>query len=100
MTGYVDWGESASLGTATRTLSGVSMDLQAVLSEIDSWPIEDRIRLVQEVWDRLGDRGHGSELPEPMKQEIDRRLAAHAANPLAAIPWEQVEADALARLRR
>jgi putative addiction module component (TIGR02574 family) len=35
-----------------------------------------------------------------MKAEIDRRLAAHAANPDAAIPWEQVEAEALIRLRR
>jgi putative addiction module component (TIGR02574 family) len=35
-----------------------------------------------------------------MKAEIDRRLAAHAADPTAAIPWERVEAEALARLRR
>jgi putative addiction module component (TIGR02574 family) len=28
-----------------------------------------------------------------MKAEIDRRLATHAANPDAAIPWEQVEAQ-------
>jgi len=32
--------------------------------------------------------------------EIDRRLAAHNSNPNAAVPWKQVEADALARLRR
>ena len=39
-------------------------------------------------------------LTEAQRQEIDRRLAAHRANPQAAIPWEQVEAEALARLRR
>jgi putative addiction module component (TIGR02574 family) len=76
------------------------MDLQTVLSEVNSWPIEDRIRLAQEIWDRLGDQGHQSELSEATKAEVDRRLAGHAANPGAAIPWEQVEADALARLRR
>ena len=38
------------------------------------------------------------ELTEAQKAEIDRRLAAHRANPQAAIPWEQVEAEALARL--
>lgn len=76
------------------------MDLQAIPTEIDSWSIEDRSRLVQEVWDRLADQGHGPELSDAMKSEIDRRLAAHAANPGAAIPREQVEAEALSRLRR
>jgi putative addiction module component (TIGR02574 family) len=76
------------------------MDLNTILIEVDSWPVEDRIRLVQEVWDRLADQGHPLELSETVKNEIDQRLAAHAANPNAAIPWEQVEADALARLRR
>lgn len=76
------------------------MDLQFVLTEIDSWPIEDRIRLVQEAWDRIVDEGHEPELSDQMKAEIDRRLAAHAANPEAAIPWEQVKAEALARFRR
>lgn len=74
------------------------MNLESVLTEVDTWPIEDRIRLVQEVWDRLAGQGHEPELSDAMKAEIDRRLAAHAANPDAAIPWEQVEAEALARL--
>jgi putative addiction module component (TIGR02574 family) len=76
------------------------MSFQDVLAEVDSWPIEDRIRLVQEVWDRLADQGHEPELSDAMKAEIDRWLATHAANPDAAIPWEQVEAETLARLRR
>ena len=76
------------------------MDLRTVLTEVDSWPIEDRIRLVQEVWDRISDQGHEPRLSDEMKAEIDRRLAAHAVNPDAAIAWEQVEAEALARLRR
>ena len=76
------------------------MNLQTVLTEVDSWPVEDRIWLVQEIWDRLADQGHELELSDTMKAEIDGRLAAHAANPEAAIPWEQVEAEALARLRR
>ncbi len=76
------------------------MDYQSVLDEVESWPIDDRLRLVQDVWDRLAAGGQEPELSDEMKTEIDRRLAAHAANPEAAIPWEQVEAEALARLRR
>jgi putative addiction module component (TIGR02574 family) len=76
------------------------MDLKTVLTEVDSWPVEDRVSLVQEVWDRLVDQGHQPELTDDMKAELDRRLAAHRANPEAAIEWEHVEAEALARLRR
>jgi putative addiction module component (TIGR02574 family) len=76
------------------------MDLQTVLTEVESWPIEDRIQLVQEVWDRLVDQGNEPVFSDELKAELDRRLAAHRANPGAAVPWEQVEAEALARLRR
>jgi putative addiction module component (TIGR02574 family) len=76
------------------------MDLQTVLTEVESWPIEDRIQLVQEVWDRLVDQGNEPAFSDELKAELDRRLAAHRANPGAAVPWEQVEAEALARLRR
>jgi putative addiction module component (TIGR02574 family) len=76
------------------------MDYQSVLSEVESWPIDDRIRLVHDLWDRLVDQGHEPELTDELRVELDRRLAAHRADPQAAIPWEQVEAEALARLRR
>ena len=33
------------------------LDLPTVLREVDSWPVNDRIRLVQEVWDRLVEGG-------------------------------------------
>ena len=31
------------------------MDLPSVLREVDAWPAEDRVLLVQELWDRLVD---------------------------------------------
>jgi putative addiction module component (TIGR02574 family) len=67
---------------------------------IDQWSIEDRLALVQEIWDSLANEVEGAPLTESQRQEVDRRLAAHRANPGAAIPWEQVEAEALARLRK
>ena len=76
------------------------MDLETVLAEVRSWPVEDRIRLMEEIREGLADEGHEPELSDELKAELDRRLAAHLANPDAAIPWEQVEAEALARLRR
>jgi putative addiction module component (TIGR02574 family) len=76
------------------------VDLIAVLHEVGSWPVDDRIRLVQEVWDRLVDQGSEPELTESQAAELDRRLAAYAASPGDVVPWEEVKAQALARARR
>ena len=67
---------------------------------IDRLSPEDRVALAQEIWDSISDENDLPPLDETQRREIDRRLEAHAANPNAAIPWEQVEAEALARLRQ
>jgi putative addiction module component (TIGR02574 family) len=67
---------------------------------LDRLSVEERIALVQDLWDSIAAEVERSPLTEAQRQEVDRRLAAHRANPQAAIPWEQVEAEALARLRR
>ena len=66
---------------------------------IESLSAQDRIALVQEIWDSIVPDNALPPLDDAQKKEIDRRLAAHEANPSAAIPWEQVEAEALNRLR-
>lgn len=67
---------------------------------IDQLGAQERLALVHEIWDSLAADLERAPLTEEQRQEVDRRLAAHRANPRAAIPWEQVEAEALARLRR
>lgn len=67
---------------------------------IDQLTIAEKIDLVQAIWDCIADEVERLPLTEGQRLEVDRRLAAHRANPQAAIPWEQVEAEALARLRR
>jgi len=62
--------------------------------------VEDRLALAQQLWDSLAEEMRRSPLTKAQQQEVDRRLAAHRANPQAAIPWEQVEAEARARLAR
>ena len=76
------------------------MDLKTVLTETESWPVEDRIRLLYELWDRLVDRGYEPELTEELKAELDRRLAEDDAAPDDVVSWEEVKAQALARIRR
>ena len=67
---------------------------------IDRFSVENRLALVQEIWDSIAADVAQAPLTEAQQREVDRRLAAHRANPEAAVPWEQVEAEALARLRR
>ena len=76
------------------------MDYQAVLNELESWPVDDRVRLVQDVWDRLADQGYEPELTAETKAELDRRIEELDRNPAAGIPWEAVKARALERIRQ
>ena len=47
------------------------MDFRTVLTEVEAWPVGDRIRLVNEVLDRLREQGHEPELSEETKSELD-----------------------------
>jgi putative addiction module component (TIGR02574 family) len=67
---------------------------------LDKLSVEDRLTLAQQLWDSVAEEVDRLPLSRAQQQEVDRRLAAHQANPQAAIPWEQVEAEARARLAR
>ena len=67
---------------------------------IDRLSVEERLTLVQEIWDSIAPEVEDAPPSEAQRSEIDRRLAAHRANPESAIPWERVEAEALARLNK
>ena len=65
---------------------------------LDRLSVEDRLALAQQLWDSIAEEVERLPLTQAQRQEVDRRLAAHRANPQTAIPWEQVEAEARARL--
>jgi putative addiction module component (TIGR02574 family) len=68
------------------------MDLQAVLKAVDSWPAEDRLRLIEEVWERLAAEPEAVTLTRAQEQGLQRRLDAYRDNPKAGSPWEEVKA--------
>ena len=76
------------------------MNLETVLKETESWSVDEQIELAERVWDRIADSGYMPPLGEALKAELGRRIAEHKANPGAAIPWEQVKAELLARARQ
>jgi len=61
---------------------------------------EQRIALAQEILDSIVAERQPPPLSEAKRQELQRRLAEHAADPDAVVSWEQVEAAALERFRK
>jgi putative addiction module component (TIGR02574 family) len=52
---------------------------------------EERIRLAQALWDSVAaDPDYRSRLSEHERAEIDRRLAAHTADPVGAVTAEEL----------
>ncbi len=66
------------------------MDLKAVLTEIASWPAEDRLRLIEEVWEGLPDEGLETELTPDLRDLLDHRLAALDSSPGNVVTWEEI----------
>lgn len=65
---------------------------------IDTLPREERLALVQEIWDTLAAEASPPEISEARRQELARRVAEDDATPEDAVPWEQVKARTLGRL--
>ena len=76
------------------------MSLQTVLTQVESWPVEDRLRLMEQIWNGLVEGGTEPTLTEPQKAEIDSRLADDEAAPGDVVPWEVVKRAALGRTER
>lgn len=68
------------------------MDYQAVLTAIRSWPAEERLRLIGDLWDDLPEPGHAPALSDDLKALLDRRLAALDAAPDDVLTWDEVQA--------
>jgi putative addiction module component (TIGR02574 family) len=63
---------------------------------IEKLSVEERIALVEELWDSIAE---ATPLSEPQRAELDRRLEEHKRNPDDVVPWEVVKASIAARLK-
>ena len=67
---------------------------------IDRLSMEERITLVEDLWDSIAEESAATSLSDAQRAELDRRLADYAANPNDVVPWEDVKTSITARLRR
>jgi len=71
---------------------GVLMDLKTVVNEVGTWPVEDRFRLIEEIWDGIATAPEATALTQAQEQDLRRRLDAYLDDPKAGSPWEEVKA--------
>lgn len=51
------------------------------LEEIRKLPVEERLRLVEDIWESIRSEGAALTLTRAQREELERRLAAHRADP-------------------
>ena len=67
---------------------------------IDRLSVEERLALVEDLWDSIAEESAATSLSGTQRAELDRRLADYAANPNDVVPWEDVRNSITARLKR
>lgn len=65
------------------------MTVEQAISEISSLPIDEQLRVVQVIWDRMP-QDAGTALSDRQRAELDRRLAAYRDNPDSALTESQL----------
>lgn len=68
------------------------MSLTLTSLGIDKLSVAQRILLVEEIWDSIAAEQEQPPLSDAQKQDLERRLAAHDANPQAGSSWPEVKA--------
>lgn len=68
------------------------MNTSAKSLGIDRLSVDDRIRLVEEIWDGIAESVQSMEIPRSHQEELERRLAAMEENPNAGSTWDVVKA--------
>lgn len=71
------------------------MNRKALMDDILALPPEERIRIVEAIWDSIAAEPETLPVTQAQKQEIEDRLSEFRRDPSIAIPWE----IARARLR-
>jgi putative addiction module component (TIGR02574 family) len=66
--------------------------MSTVLKRALSLNVEDRLQLIEELWDSLAVTPEAIPVTDAQRKELARRRRAHARNPSAAKSWEQVRA--------
>ena len=71
------------------------MSQSQLLLEIRVLPVDQRLDLVEQIWDSICEDQSQFELTDAQKADLDRRLASHAEAPDRGVSWHEVKAKLL-----
>ena len=66
-----------------------------LLEQATKLPVEERIALIEALWDSISERGAVPSLTDTQRAELDRRLVDLETNPDDVVAWDEVKAAAL-----
>jgi putative addiction module component (TIGR02574 family) len=59
-------------------------------TDIAAMPVDERIQLVEDIWDSIAELPERVDIPQWHRQELERRLKAYRDNPGEGSPWAEV----------
>jgi putative addiction module component (TIGR02574 family) len=68
------------------------MPLTVTDPELNDLTVEERLALIERLWDSIPDDAGTLAMPAWHREELDRRLSTADEQPEGGIPWEQVKA--------
>ena len=64
----------------------------------DELPIEEKVRYLEALWDRIAAAPEDVRVPDWHRQLVSERLAEYRTNPSAGRPWREVRDELLGEL--
>ncbi len=55
--------------------------------------VEERIQLVEEIWNSIAETNENIELTEAQRRELDRRVKGFSVNPSRGRSWEEIKTE-------
>ena len=66
------------------------MNIDQTISDLSALSVDERLRIVQKLWDSIPPETEVTVSPD-QRTELDRRIAAHEADPESAISPDELE---------
>ena len=67
------------------------MSRTETLNAIKSWSVDDRVELVNQIWDSIADDNGVPKITDSHRTELNRRIAVYESDPTNVLTWRQID---------